>query len=253
MSYDSNAKQSYGRGWAMNRIVERLPFHPRDCTVVGLAGEDRDRPGLVKRGFLASNYICVDRDHGPVELVRSNGGLAIQSEITRALIAWPQDWPIHVLLLDFNCGIEQAVSDLAIIGLHAPAIHPLAVVYINLQRGRDWAGRLPEWKRHAAAPKNRAWNFLAMYQTALLSMFPEMESPTCRARTNWERHGDSIAWQKPYRQRDGGVLMDGAVFSVVKPPVSTLALQKHYAEQPWWREVRSRLAALRAVRTRKAA
>jgi hypothetical protein len=236
MKYDSNAKHTYGRGWAINRLIPRLPVPVRDAVIVTLAGEGRDRDWLLKRGIRNTNIISVDRDETAIELVRKNGGLAVHAPIHEFLVSLPDDFPVHGLILDFNCGLDPGVTELWWV-LFSPAIHPNAAVYVNLQRGRDWLGRL-ETRRD----KNRAAAFCAGLVQGGLNKTGQAYEFACRRM--------EIELAKPYRQRDGGVLMDGAVFNMGN--LGRLQLGS-VPTLPFFGPTRRKIAALRAVRTRKAA
>lgn len=213
--YESNSKQTYGRGWAINRIIERLSVHPSEARIVLLAGEDYDRQLLIRRGFLNHNIVSVDRDSDVVDRVRSNGGIAIHGLIQGVLRCWPDDWFVHGLLLDFNCGFDHSVVQ----ALAALLANPFrsATCYLNMQRGRDWAGRILSKQEVPPTSLNRA-------HTALSAMvrYHVRGAPDSYLFSDDEKELlVSVLWNDlqvvgatPYRQKKGGVLMDGCIFKV---------------------------------------
>lgn len=213
--YGSNAKHTSGRGWAINRIIERLSVQVSSARIVLLAGEDYDRQWLIRRGFLNHNIVSVDRARSAVDRVRANGGIAIHGEIQDVLRCWPSDWAVHGLLLDFNCGLDAPVHQ-AIEALLAPPFRS-ATVYLNLQRGRDWAGRIIS--REPSPPKslNRAHHALSTWVHVHINYAPDAylfstEDKSHMALFRWRELKPEPATS--YRQRKGGVLMDGCVFTV---------------------------------------
>lgn len=242
--YDSNAKHSHGRGWAINRIIERLRVPPSQATIILLAGEDHDRQWLIRRDFLNHNIVSIDRDADSVGRVRRNGGIAVHGRVQDVLRCWPDDWTVHGLSLDFNCGFDEPVC-LALSALLAKPFRS-AAVYLNLQRGRDWYGRLISDGRPTWSTKNRADVALASWVHAHIIGAPDV------AQFSIDQLGElfkilyselKIELATPYRQKQGGVLMDGCVFNV---PDETWGHSIKSTDQSITRKV----IAARAVSTR---
>ncbi len=268
--YGSHTKQTFGRGWAINRILDRLPVSIEDALFFVLAGEGRDRECLLKRGVPDYNIISGDRDAKAIMCVREAGGIAIEGDAAEILSCWRAHTPFHALMLDFNCGLDEAIRPVAI-ALRYPSVAPSAAIYINLQRGRDDFGQvsgkrqLKELAKHEdamvidmrtgllvpanslpiAAP-NRGQAFFYTYLLdprcgwqRIMNVLPPLTQIVALANRQSAR---------PYRQKDGGVLMDGLVFSKVvgfeDEPVSECG------ETPgWMRSMRRKISAARAVRT----
>lgn len=107
-------------------------------TVLYLVGpDDRDRPKALDRGFLGHNLIAVDLLQERVDAVRKAGGLAIRGSLQMILSNWPKDWPIDVIDGDFCSGLVEDVATLACCLRVCAGMHPDTVVSLNLMRGRD--------------------------------------------------------------------------------------------------------------------
>lgn len=138
-NYNNLSKQTW-RGWAWNRIVERIP-KPDRRTAVGLylvGPEDLDREVTQKKGFQNHNVIAVDINGDYVQRVRDNGGLAIQGRLEDLITVWPEDWPLAFVYADFTCGLAQTAKELQAALMTSRAVQlGKTVVMVNLQRGRD--------------------------------------------------------------------------------------------------------------------
>lgn len=154
-SYDNGRKETW-RGWQWNRIEELLRGRYRDevgsypsdsllrkyietKTVVYLCGpEDSDRPHAMRRGFRPENLFAIDISLDRVKAVRKRGGLALRGKVEHALLSWPDDFKIDVLILD-SCYAFAVNTGLLMFecAIASPGIHPYSVVSVNLLRGRD--------------------------------------------------------------------------------------------------------------------
>lgn len=261
--YESNAKHTFGRGWAINRIAERLSVPWRQALWLVLAGEDRDRRFLMdRRGVKNENIISVDRKLSAVEHVRDGGGIAIQGNVEEVVGAWPHHTPLHAFMLDFNSGFEGTHMDLVNALLLSPGVAERAVIYANFQRGRDGLGKVRSALKKQTVDgsvlcengesveaqqleglKNRSHFFLAMFIG--LSLRSE-DGPELNRRLIFSRRleGAVPCIATPYRQRDGGVLMDGVVF--VRPFGQFASAT--YLRAPS-RLIRQRISAALAIRT----
>jgi hypothetical protein len=136
-----NGRKNNWRGWQWNRIVERLSVPVEDATVLYLCGpDDVDREKALARGFRNENLIAVDVVEEYIGRIRSTGGLGIRHNLHDLLWAWPQDWPLHVVIADYCAGITRETSRLKNILALGPAISQpgvTTVVCANFQRGRD--------------------------------------------------------------------------------------------------------------------
>lgn len=139
-----NGRKKNWRGWQWNRIVERLSVEPRDATVLYLCGpEDLDREWALKRGFRNENLIAVDLSPDNVQRVRRGGGLAICHDLNELVRAWPEDWPIDVVVADFCAGLGDSELGLVHAAVFSRGLNrvgpkePVPVLSVNLQRGRE--------------------------------------------------------------------------------------------------------------------
>lgn len=262
--YDTKTKDTYGRGWAVNRILERLRVPLRDALFLVLAGEGRDRQKLLSRKAPNHNIISVDKDQSCVDAVRADGGIAVCADVGQFLLAWAGHLPFDGLMLDFNCGLEKTVVVRTIEGIASPAVQLNAPIYVNFQRGRDSFGRLAGVARiralHSVDPFVPMRNLL----TGELQVVDEISAINRAVAFVWQYCNYGDGWEsgpgrgaadprianpiygKPYRQRDGGVFMDGAVFNKV---VHMEALIWKGTEPDWLAPMRRKVAAALAVRT----
>ena len=186
-TYEDASKDTW-RGWKWNAIARAaLGFNARlppseqkrmlaTKTVLYLVGpNDRDRQKAIDIGFLADNLIAVDLLQERVDAVRKSGGLAIRGSLQMILSNWPKDWPIDVIDGDFCSGL---VSDIVVIRGsmgYCAAMHPLTVVSLNLMRGRDPSSN------SIRAEIGRTPNLLA-------KLFPKERSPIKHRGVNWLAH-----------------------------------------------------------------
>lgn len=143
--YVSIAKEHWRR-WVWNRVIERIPklgvdgFMRKNATVLYLVGpEDFDRPLAVEKGFRTHNLIAVDLDKKCVSRVRRAGNLAVCARLEDLVATWPEDWPIHAVVADFTCGLDNKTAKTFLAALYTSRATVLGktVVAVNLQRGRD--------------------------------------------------------------------------------------------------------------------
>lgn len=131
-SYQTGTKESW-RGFAWNRCAE-LAVHRGP--VLYLAGpEDNDRIEAVKRGWPQNRIIAVDAEDGNVTRVKDRGGLAIGSRLCQVCRAWPETWPVSIVMADLCCGINRELIAL-LVALTRRPFHDAAIC-VNLLRGRD--------------------------------------------------------------------------------------------------------------------
>jgi hypothetical protein len=256
MRYANKTKDTFGRGWAINRIVDRLRLCGIDLAQAGvlyLAGEAYDRKTLLKRGFREENLCAVDTDAGAVRCVRDAGGMAIQDKLVHLLLCWPTDLPMHAVLADYNCGFDEHVAHL-IWALLSPGLADGAQVYINLQRGRDEVRRVFDWNKVVkVVGKNRAKAFIRLMCGILVQTRTDNWTEDQAIEFVHSRMAPILA--APYRAHS--VYMDGAVFTVpIRMPEPFVDEWRHPAS-PMWKWTRHwdvkttgrKIAAWRAVRT----
>lgn len=123
------------RRWIWNRCVSQLAVTPADATVIYLPGAaDLDRDVAIAKGFKQHNLVPVERSSQKIRSLRGRGIRCIGDDILVVAQAW--DKPIHVLMLDFCCGLERKLA-LAITPLLMRPHMRNAVIALNLMRGRD--------------------------------------------------------------------------------------------------------------------
>ncbi len=274
-SYDNATKQSW-RCWAWNRICERLWAIKRpgarmpkrdsaafrevakDATVLYLVGpNDRDRSEAIKRGFRNANLLAVDIDSENVASVRSAGNIAITGDLATVILDWPVDWPLDVIVADLCCGLTESAYDVmrAIIAHRgAPGEVRRLVCAVNLQRGRDSASNNARetFRLHNAscslcglnaddAKKHRGAMFCAVYASSV--------APHCAVNGVRPTPMDIIGLIDPVltSYRSSHVVMDSAVMTTISVPVLYEDWPRECTQR---RNVRRKLAAMRAVRTK---
>jgi hypothetical protein len=109
-----------------------------DKTVLYLVGpEDHDRRKALAKGFANHNLIAVDVVQERIDEVRRAGGLGICAPLQQVILHWPHDWPIDVIDADLCHGFVSDVRALQFCMCYTPAVHTNSVVSLNLMRGRD--------------------------------------------------------------------------------------------------------------------
>lgn len=122
---------------------ERLPPSERarrlsQKTVLYLVGpDDHDRQKALSKGFENHNLIAVDVVQERIDEVRAAGGIGICAPMQQVIRHWPHDWPIDVIDADLCSGFVADVRALMFCMFANPAVHSNAVVSVNLMRGRD--------------------------------------------------------------------------------------------------------------------
>lgn len=120
-----------------NQVKARLSVPARDAVVLYLAAEqDEDRDIAVSKGFRAHNMIAVDKSPAIVRQLRADGKLALDADVHGLLATWSPDRAVHVVALDYCCGLTAAVR------LSMPHLTMMphladAVFMVNMLRGRD--------------------------------------------------------------------------------------------------------------------
>jgi len=120
-----------------NEVLARVGDRRRRHPILYLAGPaDIDRDIAMQKGVLGQNLIAIDKYPANVEAIRRRGYPSIRGRIEDVLRAWPDDWPVSAVLLDYCSGLEPTV----LVALEAMLFRrPFSgtEVVINLQRGRD--------------------------------------------------------------------------------------------------------------------
>lgn len=134
-TYDARSKESH-RGWAVNRIIERLSVPVDKAVVMYLVGpEDIDGTLFLRKGFSEANLIAVDVNSQAVKSARMGGRIAVNENISSVLSCW-NDSPLDVLHLD-TCSTVSTCVKLINNAHHGGAISDRSVIYCNMQRGRE--------------------------------------------------------------------------------------------------------------------
>lgn len=148
IAYDAKAKRDW-RGWQWNRIAERLAVPVENATVLYLCGpDDIDREKAVARGFRNENLIAIDIVRANIVRARNAGGFGIAHDFLDVLWAWPDEWPIDVIVADWCSGFTGGALTFLQALFFSPA-SANAVVAVNLMRGRDASSN--ELRAHATA------------------------------------------------------------------------------------------------------
>lgn len=122
---------------------DRLPPSERarrlsQKTVLYLVGpEDNDRQKALAKGFANHNLIAVDIQQERIDEVRASGGLGICAPLQQVIRHWPLNWPIDIVDADMCSGFVADIRALAFCMFSTPVIHGNSVVSMNLMRGRD--------------------------------------------------------------------------------------------------------------------
>jgi len=288
--YTSRPKETW-RGWQWNRIAERLAgdskapsAQRRACsraTALYLCGpEDIDRQVALGKGFRTENLVAVDLDEASILRVREGGGIGVCARLEELLVTWPADWPIDVVVADTCTGFSASAIGLFAALVASPGVSDRTVVSVNLQRGRD--KDTTEWREKIGGglgaigeelPKHRGHEWL-MGCNCLMAAISANRLPRGISRNDVMAarvHG-LLERQEPvtqtYRNSKRSVRMDSVVFRfglANSPECNGLeaanALRQAFAYEgmvpkPYSdtriARCRRRLAALRAVRTRRA-
>jgi hypothetical protein len=260
--------------WKWNRIADlavgnrRLPPSERarilsQKTVLYLVGpEDHDRRKALSLGFANHNLIAVDLVQERVDEVRRAGGLAIRGSLQQVLMAWPQDWPIDVVDADFCHGIVKDVLVLPYILRTSPGMISDTVVSLNMQRGRDPASNSLRKKMRrygGAVHRGEAWlsAVVLMEVNSLRNRHPL--SPVVGMMKRYRQECSPASSE--YRSKTSGQWFDSVIhkwgFSrqvfgdataeQVRAGISQLLSEGSRFDKA----IRGRIAALRAVRTKR--
>lgn len=101
------------RGWAWNRLVERLDVPVEQARVVYLCGpEDHDRVCGLRRGLRNENLIAVDTSPENIDRVRRAGGYGVVGTLSNVLRSMSEPLVFHGVLADFCQGIGSGSFDL---------------------------------------------------------------------------------------------------------------------------------------------
>lgn len=134
----SGKTKSQWRGWVWNRIRERVPPE-KDTTILYLLGPSpiaNDVREAVKRGYNRYNLIGIDNNRGNVLAARADGLLAVQGDIDRVVMSWPDDWKVHGVIADFCGGLSRQVMAYIYAVQIRDAFDP-CVLITNMLKGRD--------------------------------------------------------------------------------------------------------------------
>ena len=142
--YDIKQKNDW-RGWAWNRLTERLSVPVEDARVLYLCGpDDKDREEGIKRGYSNHNLIAVDSSEANIARVRSAGGYGVSCDFNNAISSWPEDYPVHGVVADFCSGLTALSSAFLMAMCVSRGFRFLeesnevsCSVVVNFQRGRD--------------------------------------------------------------------------------------------------------------------
>lgn len=228
ISYLSGQKNHWRR-WMWNRIVERLPkgVKPKDATVLYLAGrENLDHDEAMRRGFKAANLIAVERDRGVVSELRKSGVTTLHMPLDLAIMGWPKNRQIDVVIADFCCGITDSMRPFVAALLSAQCMG--AVVATNFQRGREPGELVDELKRlcvenvnQAPDIKHRGKLFTAWvafyFGVRFREAYEQMDCPELFAdfARSFAVHAESFRPSlNSYRQAHCKVIMDSCIFNM---------------------------------------
>lgn len=257
MDYKFGAKGNWRRTiW--NRIVERIPpwLKIRNAVVVYLAGhQDFDRSIALSKGFMPHNLIAIERDKNVAAILRNKGILVIEGGFADVLRSW-RKLRVDVVFADLCCGATPEVVQLSVQFAFATAFAD-AVIAVNLMRGRE---TFPDRRQKFLAGQHRGR--VLMYATAgaifdiAKRYYPDTESAR---RFVWnDIAANFCGWTGSYKSTTGQVF-DSAVWrntGLIKWAPSIEKLREDWAAytdsadfKHEFKNLRSRIAAVKAVRT----
>ncbi len=274
-SYDSGTKQTW-RGWQWNRIVEHLPgYHPRigaaalkrlcaDKVAVYLPGpDDLDRPLVISKGFRNENLIAVDVCPERVKGVRKAGGIAVCGTLQETILNWPEGMPLDVVVADMCGGFNKTIQ--CMIPIMHSTLDVGTVVAVNLLRGRDADNSVRKtmsevYPSSETANKHRGIHFA--YGVLASVIHGDKRWPTFPLAERARISAYLMALVNPvfYNYKSGNNVYDSVVFGwpwggsqakVVRKEIKGYAVVNAVKSIIKTRNIRSRLSAMRAVRTQK--
>lgn len=133
--YNAKSKEHH-RGWAWNRLVERLDVPVHKARGLYLVGpKDVDGTLAVKKGFARHNLLAVDESDSCVSSARNCGAIAIRGNLQQLLTVW-NDSPLDFLFLD-TCSLVDTVMQMVTCAQLGAALRDGTVLYANMQKGRE--------------------------------------------------------------------------------------------------------------------
>lgn len=261
------------RAW--RRVRDRLSVKTRYARGVALLGPDPsyDLAVAERIGFDLKNIVGLDRSPAAVKRSRQAGCLAIEADLELAIAAW-NDEPLDFLFID-SCSTYGLAARLVATSEYTPAMNTKTVVYLNMQRGRHseryrkildaccefnppMRERL-DGEKHAGKIAHE----IAMAYTIALCVERQREGkgsyfPRLPGGGYWIRktvleglRRHTGAAFDSYKNRNGRNYMDSVV---MRWPLNQLRMVAWGSETRMVRQVattRQRLAALKAIKTRK--
>lgn len=251
-----NGQKNHWRRNAWNHIAD-LCHDKRNAIVLYLPGStDLDAPEAIRRGFKAANLIAIERNARVVRQLRDRGRTCICAGLTEVMAAWPDNHAVSVVVADFQCGLSRDVINTMTLWHQYPAFRN-AVLLLNLQRGREigavWqvASCIAEKADTSGLsqripPNHRGLLAVASY----VAMYADDGK-------GWVDVGfaefilSKMVHRFPPTYRSARVLMDSIVLK------DTFPIDRSFSEAPKpvdhlrHREIRSKIAAALAIRTRR--
>jgi len=135
--YNSKEKQEY-REFVWEQVSENCPPEHSDGYHIYLPTyEDHDRDVAIKNGIVSENLVAVNDDKEIVNKLKKEGKKAIHGDIYEIIHCWPENTPIHSIILDtcstFNKDIRRFLSTL----FFNQNLNDESVIFINVQKGRE--------------------------------------------------------------------------------------------------------------------
>lgn len=271
-----NVTKSQSRGWAWNRICDRIrrkEGRKRSRIFVLIGDTTKELETARSKGFSDHNVIGVDIREEPVKAWREQGGIAIQAPID--MVVALSKTPPNAVIADFCAGLDDTTYTSMLAAL-SHTVLPGCIV-INLLRGRD---KIKQFRRPhllemlqalggnelEQAGKNRAYVLLTQiffehyYQDDNLDVDPGMSQAAFMQamdqihKTFDRQFGTFIRSTSPkkhsYQSADSNQYFDSLAIN----PIPNFELSKPIK---WTNTgfdeatVRRRLAAMEAIRTQR--
>jgi hypothetical protein len=271
-NYGCGSKNNWrNRMW---NTVREFTSNPADAIVVYLPGAaNLDAPAATRKGFKQWNMIAVERDRKVVQHLRREQRQAVMhGSLLHAMVGWPPDRPVGVIVADLVSGFDSHASDIVRAWM---CMRPFAqsTLVINMQRGRESDGtnrQTVSWQhtelvRALARQWDVAPNSRALYTVFALPLFLQMHYSRCAPGgvlpdnikaaivTRGLTNGQFWEWRFLPPYRSGRVVMDSVVLKDCGRIEARTELMRTAENEPQHvivaRAMRRKVAAAYAVRT----
>jgi hypothetical protein len=208
-----------------NHVVKAMPN--KNLPILYLPGsENLDEIEAVRRGWDARQLIAIERDRSVLDALRKRSINVIRGDLTTALLNWPDDHLVGVVIADFQSCVCEKVLQAMVCWYQMKALSK-SVLVLNLQRGREtkWAnetiyamsnafGRVSFPEGHDVDPKHRgrhvvfgALRCILQYRIEKMNLRDARLGQCMSEYLQW--HGVNMAYPPSYKSNR--VVMDSVV------------------------------------------